>query len=112
MEVQQVVPFCPGGPYWVENSANTFIHGAAGRSKNTWTKIGKIGDLRPDLDGEWPIWRLVLEAHQPLSEVLRWDLEDVRKANALLDMRAAHSAAFNEYNTRNLEKDMVKKNGH
>lgn len=57
------------------------------------------------------MWRIVLEAHQPLSEVKKWDLEDIRKANALLDMRAAHETALNEYTTCNLEKE-TPKNGH
>lgn len=50
----------------------------------------------------------MLDGHQPLSEVMRWDLEDVRKMNALMDMREAHAAAADEYQTRKIEEAKLK----
>lgn len=50
------------------------------------------------------MWRVVL-AGQPLSEVERWDLEDVDKYTALLDMKDDMSAAFNQYSEERSRKE-------
>ena len=48
------------------------------------------------MDAEWPVWRVVLDGH-PLQEVLAWDLDDIRKYNALKDLKGSFEMAMNEY---------------
>lgn len=45
----------------------------------------------------WPIWRIVKEAHMPLSEVEQWSLDDVRQFTAVLDMGKAYTEAHDGY---------------
>lgn len=42
----------------------------------------------------WPFWRIVRDAHIPLTELDRWSLDDIRQFNAVLDMGASHDAAI------------------
>jgi len=48
--------------------------------------------LHPELQDEWPAWRLVLEGTATLSELsgpsASYSLADVYKAGSLLDMRS------------------------
>lgn len=47
------------------------------------------GELDDEVMREWPVWRLVIEGTATLDEIERaWSLDDVQKANAILDMRA------------------------
>lgn len=41
-----------------------------------------------------PIWRLVLDGGIALSEIQRWDLEDVFTALAYLEMKHDHEAVY------------------
>lgn len=50
------------------------------------------------VQGRWEIMRLVVDLHLPLSEVEKWDLDDIRQANAILDMRQDHEAALDAFN--------------
>lgn len=49
------------------------------------------------------VWRLVLDLHLPLTEIERWSLDDIREANALLDMRDDHDAALDAYQAEKLK---------
>lgn len=60
------------------------------------------------------MWRIVLEKGIPLTELSHWDLEDIRKMNALLDMQAAHSAAVDAWHEKKMKEQQKKvhKNGN
>ena len=45
----------------------------------------------------WPVLRLVVDMGQPLSEVEKWDLDDIRYFNSILDMRRDCEAAADAY---------------
>lgn len=46
-------------------------------------------NVSPELKEEFAIWRLVLERMATLEEIERsWSIDDVMRANALLDMRS------------------------
>lgn len=55
-----------------------------------------MGQLAPELVDELPVWRVV-QSGIPLSEVERWDLEDLEKYNAVLDFDAAQRTAAEAY---------------
>ena len=52
----------------------------------------------------WPILRLVVDMGQPLSEVEKWDLDDIRYFNSILDMRRDCEAAADAYRAMQIEK--------
>lgn len=56
----------------------------------------------------------MLEKGIPLTELSHWDLEDIRKMNALLDMQAAHSAAVDAWHEKKMKEQQKKvhKNGN
>lgn len=47
-------------------------------------------------EAEYGFWRVVMEKGLPPSEVDTWDLEDLDKANAYLDMGEDYKTAFHE----------------
>lgn len=57
----------------------------------------------------WPVWRVVLDAGLPLSEVLGWDLEDLRTAHAVLDMRRDYKDAADAYEAEQMKKNTERK---
>lgn len=59
--------------------------------------IGKVGHLSEDLQTEWPFWRLVLDLKLSITEVDKWSLNEVYRANALLDMQDDYEDAMNAY---------------
>lgn len=45
-------------------------------------------NLHPDIKSEFLFWRIILEGIASLEEIERtWNLDDLMRANALLDMR-------------------------
>lgn len=47
-----------------------------------------MGDLAPELNDEFLVWRIWNEKGVPLKEIQEyWSYEDLLKANALLDMK-------------------------
>lgn len=55
------------------------------------------------------MWRVVLDAGLPLSEVLGWDLEDLRTAHAVLDMRRDYKDAADAYEAEQMKKNTERK---
>lgn len=51
----------------------------------------------------WPILRLVVDMGQPLSEVEKWDLDDIRYFNSILDMRRDCEAAADAFQAMQME---------
>lgn len=51
----------------------------------------------------WPILRLVVDMGQPLSEVEKWDLDDIRYFNSILDMRRDCESAADAYQAMQME---------
>ena len=51
----------------------------------------------------WPVLRLVVDMGQPLSEVEKWDLDDIRYFNSILDMRRDCEAAADAYHAMQME---------
>lgn len=47
-------------------------------------------------ESEYGFWRVVMEKGLSASEVDTWDLEDIDKANAYLDMAEDYKTAFHE----------------
>ena len=48
--------------------------------------------------------RLVVDLHLPLTEIEKWDLDDIRHVNAILDMRQDHEAAADAYHAAQMAK--------
>lgn len=46
----------------------------------------------------------MLDAHIPLSEVEKMDLDDIRQLNAVLDMRQDYEAAADAYQSEQMAK--------
>lgn len=46
----------------------------------------------------------MLEVGIPLSEVERWDLDDIRQMNSALDMKADYEAAADAYQAAEMDK--------
>ncbi|OQY32026.1 MAG: hypothetical protein B6241_12430 [Spirochaetaceae bacterium 4572_59] len=61
--------------------------------------LGHVGDLSPDLDEEWPVWRIVLDGRS-LEEVDKMSFTDIQKLNGLLDMREDYEAAARAWENR------------
>ncbi len=51
-----------------------------------------------------PIWRLVIDGKVSLSEVRRWDLEDIDTACSLLDMRSDYTRARDAFLSKESKK--------
>jgi len=64
--------------------------------------------LSEDLEAEFPAWRIVLECGLPLSEVDKWDLSEIQKANSLLEMKSDYEAAGSAFGKKQM-KDRMKK---
>ena len=47
-----------------------------------------MGTLSPDLTDKYPIYRLITEGRQQLTEVLKWDLPTIMEVNEFLDFKA------------------------
>lgn len=58
--------------------------------------MGEVGQLSPELEDAYFIWRLVFEGNQSLTEVENWDLPSIVQANEILNMKADISAAYSE----------------
>lgn len=48
---------------------------------------------------EWPAWRLIIEKGLSRAELETWDLYDLEKANAYLDIQSDYEAAYSGYST-------------
>ncbi len=48
----------------------------------------------------WAVWRIVNEKKIALSEIDKWDLEDIASMNAILDMEADYDAALEGYRNK------------
>jgi|WetSurMetagenome_2_1015567.scaffolds.fasta_scaffold1353156_2 hypothetical protein len=47
-----------------------------------------LKSINPDLMYEWPVWRLVIAGKATLHELeTTWSLEDLMKANTVLDIQ-------------------------
>ena len=55
--------------------------------------------------------RLVVDMGMPLSEVEKWDLDDIRYFNSILDMRQDYEAAADAFQAAQMKKESVQ-NGH
>ncbi len=53
--------------------------------------------MSPDLEAEYLFWRLVTEKGFSPHELDTWDMEEIERANAMLDMSSDWQAAFQEY---------------
>mgnify|MGYP006923521908 CR=1 FL=1 len=51
-----------------------------------------------------PIWKLVIDGKVSLSEVRKWDLEDIDTACSLLDMRSDFTRAREAYLSKECNK--------
>ena len=56
-----------------------------------------------EVEEMWPKLRLVVDMGQPLSEVEKWDLDDIRYFNSILDMRRDCEAAADAYQAMQME---------
>ena len=61
--------------------------------------LGHVGDLPPELDAEWPVWRIVLDGRS-LDEVDNMSFMDIHKLNGLMDMREDYEAASRAWENR------------
>lgn len=53
---------------------------------------------------------MVFDGHQQLSEVMKWDLEDIAKANAILDMRQAYDTASSQLQEEKINEQRSERN--
>jgi hypothetical protein len=49
--------------------------------------------MSPELEAEYPFWRLILDVGLPKEDVEEWSLEDVLRANDILDMKQDYKLA-------------------
>lgn len=104
MEVQQTRPFQVGGSLWVPNDTNRYLRRSRRHRDKTWAEIGVVGTLDPAVSSRWPILRIVTDLHLPLSEVEKWDLDDIRHVNAVLNMRQDYEGAADAFQAEQLKK--------
>lgn len=78
------------------------------RTRKDELALGKVGEFHSALEDEWQVWRLVRARVATLSELHSWDLDDLAKANALLDAQEDYEAACNEYLRKQQEDDQRK----
>lgn len=60
------------------------------------------------MDVRWPILRLVIDLRIPLSEIEKWDLDDIRHVNSILDMRQDCESAADAYQMEETRKSTAK----
>ena len=53
--------------------------------------------------------RLVVDMGVPLSEVEKWDLDDIRQFNSVLDMRQAYESAVDAYQAEQMKRPSDKR---
>lgn len=61
------------------------------------------------MEDRWPILRIVVDMGLPLSEVEKWDLDDIRHINSVLDMRRDCEDAADAYQAAQMKET---RNGH
>ena len=49
------------------------------------------------------VWLVVIDGGIPLSEVMKWDLEDIDAFLGILEMESDMKAAVNAYHSREIE---------
>ena len=103
LEVQQIGPFQVGGSLWSPAENNRYLRRSRTHRDQTWARIGSVGSLAGEVEDMWPILRLVVDMGQPLSEVEKWDLDDIRYFNSILDMRRDCEAAADAYQAMQME---------
>ena len=81
---------------WSRNGGNRWLANAQGRHEADTKKIGDVGALSGDLQTEYPYWRLVADLRMSPRDLDEWDLEEIDKANAMLDMREDYKSAYHE----------------
>lgn len=59
-------------------------------------RIGNVGFLHDELSDEYGFWRLVTEKGFSPSELDNWSLDEIDKANAMLDMGNDWQMAYQE----------------
>jgi hypothetical protein len=52
---------------------------------------------------EYPFWRIV-KSGVPISEVSKWDLEDIDKWGAIAQMDASYQLAYQEFSAKEADK--------
>lgn len=56
--------------------------------------IGNIGKLSEEIEDEYIFWNIVVKLRLSPSEVDKWTLDEMRKANAVMDMQQDYKSAF------------------
>lgn len=57
------------------------------------------------MEAEWPVWKLVVEKGISLTEIDRWDLEDIWKAHAIMEMKQDYANAVSAYEEWKINKE-------
>jgi hypothetical protein len=86
------------------NESNQYLRRSRKHRDEIWAKIGVVGSLAPEIDERWPILRLVVDLKMPLSEVEKWDIEDIMHLNSVLDMRSDYESAADAYEAMETKK--------
>lgn len=60
------------------------------------------------MDDEWALWRIVRDAHIPLSELDKWSLDDIRKFNSILDMGNSYETAIRGMERKEMDAQRAK----
>lgn len=56
------------------------------------------------MEWEWPIWKLCLTKHIPLTELkYQWSLNDIYKALDFLEMEHDYDGAYSMYDLEKIE---------
>ena len=59
-----------------------------------------MGSLSPEIEAEFPIWRIWLAKGGDITMYKKWSYTDIMKANALLDMKEDIDSACNAFDER------------
>ena len=107
MEGRETFPF-RGGPEnaeWRLNYSNPFVAAFTGADSKNLAKLGKVGELGGGAAEYVLIWRIVSEAHVPLSDIEKeWTFDRICCFGAYLGMKQDYKSAWTELYSQENEK--------
>lgn len=115
MEGGKAVPFRFGsdnGAEWRLNYSNPIVSAFSGSDASNIESLGDVGTLDGGAAEYVLIWRIVSEAHIPLSDIEReWTFERMVSFQAFLSMKQDYKSAWTEFYERKTESESRKTYG-
>lgn len=109
MEGGAAFPFREGpeGSGWKPNRANPIVAAYSATDKSNIEALGDVGTLSGNAAEYALVWRIVAEAHVPLSDIeAEWTFDRMCSFGAYLAMRQDYKSAWTElYSQKNKAKE-------